>query len=154
MEVPSPDQLPRLSDGLVTLRRPVLDDVPAITEACQDPETQRWTTIPVPYGEADARWFVQDYPTRGAPHQGRLAVFAITSGDDRFCGAIDLRVGDDGMGTVGYSVAPWARGRGVGDMRADKPGSGSKIGLHRCSISDVRRFTGPPAAECFHPAIP
>ncbi len=114
MEVPSPDQLPRLSDGLVTLRRPVLDDVPAITEACQDPETQRWTTIPVPYGEADARWFVQDYPTRGAPHQGRLAVFAITSGDDRFCGAIDLRVGDDGMGTVGYSVAPWARGRGVG----------------------------------------
>ncbi len=105
-----PEHQVELSDGAVTLRGVRTADVPDIVAACQDAETQRWTTIPVPYGEADARWFVEDYQASAGP----LVVFAITTGDDRFSGAIDLRLDGSGMGSVGYSVAPWARGRGVG----------------------------------------
>ena len=45
---------PTLSDGVVVLRPPTLDDVDAITEACRDDEVVRWTTVPVPYDRSDA----------------------------------------------------------------------------------------------------
>jgi len=35
--------------------------VPAIAAACQDPEIPRWTAVPSPYTEADARqWLESD----------------------------------------------------------------------------------------------
>ena len=36
-----------LTDGVITLRPPEPGDVDAIYEACQDPEIQRWTGVPV-----------------------------------------------------------------------------------------------------------
>ncbi len=74
---------------------------------------QRWTTIPVPYGEADAVFFVEDYAAAGWA-DGSMATFAVTTGDDAYAGAIDLRLDGKGMAEVGYAIAPWARGRGVG----------------------------------------
>lgn len=57
MELQPPD--PRLGDELVELR-PWLDrDVPAIVAACNDPETARWTTVPSPYSEEDARAWLE-----------------------------------------------------------------------------------------------
>jgi hypothetical protein len=47
-----------LSDGDILLRPFTEDDVPAIVAACQDPEIPRWTRVPSPYTEADARAFV------------------------------------------------------------------------------------------------
>ena len=48
-----------LSDERLLLRPPTLDDVEAITAACQDPEIPRWiAAIPSPYTVDDARWFV------------------------------------------------------------------------------------------------
>lgn len=44
---------PTLADATVTLRPVRASDLPDVLAACQDPETQRWTTIPVPYGEDD-----------------------------------------------------------------------------------------------------
>ncbi len=110
MKVP-PDAV-ELTDGRVRLRPLRPDDIPAVVAACQDPETQRWTTIPVPYAESDARWFVEEYASRST--HGTVVVFAITLEDDRFAGAIDLTIDEHDMGTVGFSVAPWARRRGVG----------------------------------------
>jgi RimJ/RimL family protein N-acetyltransferase len=49
----------RLEDDLIVLRPFTEDDVPAITLACQDPEIPRWTSIPSPYTEEDARAFVR-----------------------------------------------------------------------------------------------
>ncbi|MGH2801119.1 MAG: GNAT family N-acetyltransferase [Thermoleophilaceae bacterium] len=46
-----------LSDGEIALRPFIEDDVPAITAACQDPEIPRWTLVPSPYTEEDARAF-------------------------------------------------------------------------------------------------
>lgn len=102
-----------LAAGRLLLRAPTPADVPRIVQACQDPDTQRWTTVPVPYGRADAVAFVEDYAARGWA-RGDLAVFAITAaGDPDFLGAIDLTFDGRGAAEAGFAVAPWARGRGV-----------------------------------------
>ena len=45
----------------VVLRPWRLDDVPAVTAACQDREIARWLAfVPEPYTEEDARFYIQD----------------------------------------------------------------------------------------------
>ena len=114
MRIALPD--PPLSDGVVTLRPWGLDgDVDAIARACRDEEIARWLDrIPQPYSEADARWYVEH--TRASWADGAASIFAITdagSGDP--IGSIGIRwlAPDDGVGEVGYWVAPEARGRGA-----------------------------------------
>ncbi len=88
-------------------------DVPAVTRACQDPESVRWTTVPTPYGAEDAEFFTADI-VPGQWARGAGAGYAIADGDDRYAGSIDLRLdpSDEGSAEVGYLVAPWARGKG------------------------------------------
>lgn len=65
----------RLEDGEVALRPRTEADVPAITEACQDPEIARWTQVPSPYTEEDAREFIRIAPDAQAivdAHTGEL----------------------------------------------------------------------------------
>jgi RimJ/RimL family protein N-acetyltransferase len=98
--------------GLGPMRAEELDEV---TAACQDSESARWTTVPVPYTRADAEFYVR----RHAPLSwaaGESAAFRIADRDGRYAGAVDLRLGaaDDGTAEVGFLVAPWARGRGLG----------------------------------------
>src|SRR5437588_33878 len=47
-----------LADGELRLRPWRAEDVPAIAEACRDPEIARWTRVPDDYTEQDARDFV------------------------------------------------------------------------------------------------
>lgn len=101
-----------LSDGIVALRPPVADDVPRIVAGCNDPEVPRWTTVPSPYGEADARVFLDDVARGWREHTG--AVFAITTvGDGRLDGVIALNWVADRIAVAGYWAGPWARGRGL-----------------------------------------
>lgn len=102
---------PILSDGVVTLRAPRPDDADDITLGCQDPESQLWTTIPVPYSHQNAEEFLALRPTNTSWWQGPL--FAVTTpGSDRWSGNIDLRLDDSGGAEVGFMLAPWARGHG------------------------------------------
>jgi RimJ/RimL family protein N-acetyltransferase len=106
---------PSLSlDGVTGRLRPWRPaDVPAVTAACRDPESARWTTVPVPFGEHDARQFLFDHsPLHWA--RGRGAVFAIADERDAYVGAVDIGLdpADEDCAEVGYLVAPWARGRG------------------------------------------
>lgn len=96
----------------ITLRPPLEADLDDIVLACRDPESVRWTTVPDPYGPADATFFATVHaPVRWA--RGEAAVFAIADARGRFAGSMDLRLLDElGTGGVGYLVAPWARGRG------------------------------------------
>lgn len=94
----------RLDDGVIALRRFREDDVPAITAACQDPEIPRWTLVPEPYTEEDARVFVREFPT---------AYAVVDAGSDVLLGAISLDPAGDGNGQIGYWVAREARGNGV-----------------------------------------
>jgi RimJ/RimL family protein N-acetyltransferase len=57
MELQPPD--PQLRDELIELRVWSPDDVPAVVAACRDPEVPRWTTVPSPYTEEDARAWIE-----------------------------------------------------------------------------------------------
>ncbi len=95
----------------VTLRALRADDVEGVWEQCQDPESQRWTTVPVPYSRDDAREFVEEFaPRRWA--EGASWLFAVDV-DGRFAGSVDLRRLGDGRAEVGYGAHPAARGHGV-----------------------------------------
>jgi RimJ/RimL family protein N-acetyltransferase len=98
-----------VNEGAVVLRPPTEADVDWITEACQDPEIQRWTRVPRPYTRGDAHSFVRNERQMLDP----LVVVDAVSGEG--LGASGLQSMDPATGEVesGYWVAPWARGRGV-----------------------------------------
>ncbi|MGK5738488.1 GNAT family N-acetyltransferase [Micromonospora sp. URMC 103] len=103
-----------IEDGLL-LRPWRADDAEAVYRACQDPDIQRWTTVPRPYLPEHARGFVTEFAA-GAWAGGTGAPFAVCDAATGellgSCGlvALDTRLGS---GEVGYWTAPWARGRGV-----------------------------------------
>jgi RimJ/RimL family protein N-acetyltransferase len=83
-------------------------DVPAITRACQDPEIARWLPhLPHPYRATDAREFVAH-----ATAQEREITLAIADDADTLVGVVNVRL-TDAPPTVGYWIAPGARGRGI-----------------------------------------
>jgi RimJ/RimL family protein N-acetyltransferase len=100
-----------LTDGVIGLRPLRPDDAPAIYEACIDPLTQRFTvSLPDPYRPEDAREFVELAAEWAAA--GEEQAFAIVEPPaDEWVGTISIRFGE--RASVGYMVAPRARGRGV-----------------------------------------
>ena len=104
---------PPLSDGLVTLRRWRISDVPMIVAMCREPDVIRFTSVPVPYTADDARLWLDLHPGRVAAGDG--AAFAITEGgDERPVGSIGVRVlHDQGSAETGYHVVADRRGRGL-----------------------------------------
>jgi RimJ/RimL family protein N-acetyltransferase len=97
--------------GLV-LRTWLPEDLDELLDACQDPEIQRWTTLPSPYRPEHAEIFLAGCALRWV--QG-LASFAITdTAGQSLLGSIGfVGLPDEGVVEVGYWVAPSARGRGV-----------------------------------------
>jgi RimJ/RimL family protein N-acetyltransferase len=102
-----------LAAGATALRPWRDTDIRALVAACQDPEISRWTSVPNPYGEADARsYLLQRFD---AIHAGTAAPFAVVeAGDGRLLGSIALNWLDwkDRRAEVGYWLALEARGRG------------------------------------------
>ncbi|HEX7746895.1 MAG TPA: GNAT family N-acetyltransferase [Micromonosporaceae bacterium] len=101
-------------DGLL-LRGWRAEDAEAVHRACQDPDIQRWTTVPSPYRPDDAAGFVTVIAPK-AWAEGAGAPFAVcdaATGDLLgSCGLVTMdRSGR--WAEVGYWTAPWARGRGV-----------------------------------------
>ena len=117
----------------VSLRAAEPADLDAMVNACRDPESRRWTTVPRPYGPGDAEQFIRDVaPLRWAYGEG--AIFAVTDADDAFVGSMELRLGPrPDTGDVGYLVAPWARGRGYAPaaLRLLVAWGVSELGLNR-----------------------
>jgi ribosomal-protein-alanine N-acetyltransferase len=104
-----------LTDGTLLLRPWRLEDVPRVTEACQDPEIPRWTAvIPQPYTQEDARSWIEQTIRDWDRHAE--AAFAITHAETgEVLGAIGLNLQRHfGLqSSIGYWVAKEARGRGV-----------------------------------------
>ena len=103
-----------LIDGPTALRPWRDTDLQAIVAACQDPEIARWTRVPWPYGESDARrYLLQRFD---AIHCGTSAPFAIVRGaaDSVLLGSISLMALDFShrRAEVGYWLAREARGHG------------------------------------------
>lgn len=101
-----------LSTDRLRLRPFTPQDVDAVYAACQDPDIQRWTSVPSPYGRADAELFV----TRIAPEGWRLdgdyafAVEPLEGGP--LLAATGLHARGPGVREVGYWLAREHRGRG------------------------------------------
>jgi RimJ/RimL family protein N-acetyltransferase len=107
MELRPPD--PQLEDELVLLRPWRQEDIPAIVSACNDPETIRWTTIPTPYSDEDARGWLERCETAWSEGAAPLGVVDKASGE--VAAAITLWLHGT-IGELGYWAAPAFRGRG------------------------------------------
>jgi RimJ/RimL family protein N-acetyltransferase len=111
-----PEDVPVLTDGVVTLRAHRLSDVEDAYEQCIDPLTQEFTTVPVPYTREDARTFILETRPAGWREETRFG-FAVEAVDDsgvaRFAGSVGLDVREAGAAELGFGLHPWARGRGI-----------------------------------------
>ena len=113
---PAHSTIPTLTDGVATLRAPTDDDIEGSYEQCQDPESQQWTLVPVPYSRDDARTYLR-HIIPGGWESDREWGFVVEARDDtgvpRFAGTISLRNMDEGRAEIAYGSHPWVRGRGV-----------------------------------------
>jgi len=102
---------PTLTRGDVTLRAHREDDAQGAYEQCQDPISQQWTTVPVPYAFEDARTFVTETMPAGWA-DGSTWGFAVEV-DGRYAGTVELRHEGEGRLEVAYGAHPWVRGSGA-----------------------------------------
>lgn len=102
-----------LTTDRLTLRPPTAVDVDAITDACQDPEIPRWTTVPSPYSRTDGEDFVRLVGEWWA--DGTQTVWAIFH-DEVLVGTIGLHHIVDhaagGQAELGYWMTAESRGQG------------------------------------------
>jgi len=112
--MPFPDIVPELTDDLVRLRAHRADDLDRIVEQSHDPESLRYTTVPRPYGRAEARGFLDLIEDGWNDPRGRR-YWAVTAADDptgRYLGTIDLRPDATGqVAETGFGLHPDGRGR-------------------------------------------
>jgi ribosomal-protein-alanine N-acetyltransferase len=99
----------RLTDGVVLLRPPGVDDVEPYRRACLDAEVLRWTRVP---DDATVE-SIREYLFGGELDQELLVIADATT--DELLGAIGLLHPNDRHSRVeiGYWLAAHARGRGV-----------------------------------------
>jgi RimJ/RimL family protein N-acetyltransferase len=115
--VPAPVPLsypdPPLGEGPLVLRPWEDGDVEVMVAMCRDADIVRFTRVPDPYSEADARAWIDAQP--GRLEGGAGVTFAITVGGGAPVGSMGLRIdeADRDIAEAGYMVAPAARGRGV-----------------------------------------
>ncbi|MBF4620300.1 GNAT family N-acetyltransferase [Clavibacter sp. VKM Ac-2542] len=100
-----------LRTARLVLRPPALDDVDAITAACQDPAIQRYVPVPVPYARADAIAYVTGFCPDGWASGERLTWAVLES--EGLVGTVGLHAIADDAAEIGYWLAPGARGRGI-----------------------------------------
>jgi RimJ/RimL family protein N-acetyltransferase len=109
--LPLPD--PPLSDGRIALREKSEADIPALVAAVQDPLIPRYTRVPSPYGERQAREFLV-YQRRRREEGIELSLLVVDAENDDLLGAVGARVDRrNECADIGYWVAREARGRGV-----------------------------------------
>jgi RimJ/RimL family protein N-acetyltransferase len=105
---------PPLEDGVIALRPAREGDVAAITAACQDPLIARFTLVPSPYSEEDARGWLRIADCERRQGTG-LHMLAVKAEGGELQGAVGINAitWQHRVGQIGYWVAPEARRNGV-----------------------------------------
>lgn len=80
---------PTLTEGVVTLRAHVAEDVTGVREQCQDLLSQERTAVPVPYTRSDTERFVRETCPVGRLSDTEWA-FAVEA-EGRVAGTVSLR---------------------------------------------------------------
>ena len=83
----------------------ILNVAEDILESVEDEYTVRYTHVPQPYTQEHLRAFLAT-PPAGVK---RWAIIV----DDRYAGNVELRHRSGHVADLGYTAAPWARGRGI-----------------------------------------
>ena len=99
-----------LSSARVHHDVPTRADATAITEACQDPDIVRWTTIPTPYTARDATTFVDALVGPGWASDREYTWAIRRTGSTWLEGIIGYRTA---RRDLGFWLAPSARGAGL-----------------------------------------
>ncbi|ANH36711.1 Spermidine N(1)-acetyltransferase [Nocardioides dokdonensis FR1436] len=107
---------PTLTDAregapVVILRAHRPDDAQGSYEQCQDPLSQEWTTVPLPYTREMAHGFVTEMMPGGWSDDSEWG-FALDV-DGRYAGTVSLRNEGDGRAEIAYGSHPWVRGTGA-----------------------------------------
>ncbi|MEV4436450.1 GNAT family N-acetyltransferase [Streptomyces sp. NPDC049585] len=107
----------RLSTARLLLRPFTSADVPAVHAACQDPEIPRWTRVPSPYTQEDARTFVERIAVDGWRDDTAYSFGVFTREGGHLVGAmglvrLSLLNGPEREAELGYWTAKEQRGRG------------------------------------------
>ena len=100
-----------LSTANLELVPPAPEDEDAVLAACQDPETQNWVPIPVPYTRADAHEYVTTH-TDTTWANGTEYTWTIRS-EGTLAGVVGLYRVKDGSADLGYWMDPAFRGKGL-----------------------------------------
>jgi len=121
--------------------------------AVQDPLIPRYTRVPSPYGEPQAREFLAEQRRRR--EEGiELSLLVVDPDGDDLLGSVGARVDrDSGRAEIGYWVASEARGRGVATRAVVLLGAWlfEALGLARLQITHRDRTTSPHSAS---PSVP
>jgi len=104
-----------ITAGRLHLRPYTEADIEAVYACCQDPDIQRWTTVPVPYLRAHAEEYVRANTVDGWRAGTGNSFAVVDSVENTLLASIGLVRFQDGrtIGEVGYWVVPEARGQGV-----------------------------------------
>lgn len=99
-----------LSTERLRLTIPTLDLVDQVTTICNDPEIQRWTTVPSGYTADNAAEFLS---SAAGQWEEDCPLWAIYAGD-QFIGVIHLflPIGQNKRTEIGFWASPKARGQG------------------------------------------
>jgi RimJ/RimL family protein N-acetyltransferase len=101
-------------DGQIVVRPVRSADADVVHRACQDPDIQHFTQVPVPYSHDDAEAFVR--LCQQWWEAGETANFAVCDrATGEFLGIVGAIGADHAAGTagVGYWTSAWGRGRGA-----------------------------------------
>ncbi|MEV8566550.1 GNAT family N-acetyltransferase [Streptomyces sp. NPDC051322] len=102
-----------LTSERLLLRPFKAEDAETVHRACQDPDIQRWTVIPSPYGRADAETFVGQLVPDGWRTGTSLAFAVLPREGGPLHGAISVfQRSQPGTWEIGYWTAKEQRGRG------------------------------------------
>lgn len=112
---------PELVDGDVRLRLHTPADVPAVVATSNDPVTVHWTTVPQPYDEGAAAWWVghmhEGWALRAGGDASGVMGWAVDARDETgqwvFAGQAEVRPIGGGVGEMGLVLHPDHRGRGL-----------------------------------------
>lgn len=109
-----PQDVPVLTDGVVTLRAHTEDDLELLYETAKDPDSLRWTAIPLDNSREDSRHFGTEIMRMGWEEKNHRCWAIETLDEDgnaKYAG--NLAVRGLPIADVGFVLHPWARGRGI-----------------------------------------
>ncbi|MEV5551729.1 GNAT family N-acetyltransferase [Streptomyces sp. NPDC052309] len=100
-----------LTTDRLVLRTVGPQDTDAVHAACQDPDIQRWTTIPSPYLPEHARGFTEQMVPDGWAN-GSMFTFGLFLPSGDLAGMLGLTMLSLGVGEIGFWCAREHRGHG------------------------------------------